>query len=369
MAGKRRARGTGSVKPFGPDGDRWRAFVSFTDPGSGKRLKPSKVFPPGTPKAVAEAWVRDQLTAGPRAEGTVEAWVEEWYANHRRTTEPATHRRDREVIDRYILPRLGRLKLPAVDARSVGRWVTALEEDGAPPEQVRRSFAVLKNLLRAHPSLPGDLLRRVKLRRVKRAETRHLNPDELRVLLQTADSWDGWYGAMVRVGVDCGTRVGELLGLTWGDHDRQKGTLTLRRAVCKRTGELKALKTDRSRRTLPLTPPTRAALEGLERGGDAEPIFHRLGGRRWKEGGHLGYGNWYHRHWLPLVKAAGLAGTGVVPKSLRHTCASLLLSAGVNVLVVSRRLGHSTPTLTLAIYGHLMPDDQLRATDVLSTLL
>jgi integrase len=42
---------------------------------------------------------------------------------------------------------------------------------------------------------------------------------------------------------------------------------------------------------------------------------------------------------------------------LRHSCASLAISAGANVKVVQRLLGHKTAVLTLDRYGHLFPDD------------
>ena len=42
---------------------------------------------------------------------------------------------------------------------------------------------------------------------------------------------------------------------------------------------------------------------------------------------------------------------------IRHTCASLAISAGANVKVVQRLLGHKTAVLTLDRYGHLFPDD------------
>ena len=48
---------------------------------------------------------------------------------------------------------------------------------------------------------------------------------------------------------------------------------------------------------------------------------------------------------------------GVRIHDLRHTCASLAISAGANVKVVQRLLGHKTATLTLDRYGHLFPDD------------
>ncbi|MBO0854562.1 MAG: tyrosine-type recombinase/integrase [Nocardia sp.] len=49
--------------------------------------------------------------------------------------------------------------------------------------------------------------------------------------------------------------------------------------------------------------------------------------------------------------------TGVIPHGLRHTAASLAISAGANIKVVQKMLGHKTATLTFDLYGHLYPDD------------
>jgi integrase len=54
---------------------------------------------------------------------------------------------------------------------------------------------------------------------------------------------------------------------------------------------------------------------------------------------------------------------------LRHTCASLLLSANVNPKVVSEMLGYATVAVTLDIYSHVMPDMQEDAAAVISSLL
>jgi integrase len=48
---------------------------------------------------------------------------------------------------------------------------------------------------------------------------------------------------------------------------------------------------------------------------------------------------------------------GLVPHELRHTCASLVIGAGANVLGVQRLLGHETASMTLDLYGHLFSDD------------
>ncbi|MCW5886872.1 MAG: site-specific integrase [Anaerolineales bacterium] len=54
---------------------------------------------------------------------------------------------------------------------------------------------------------------------------------------------------------------------------------------------------------------------------------------------------------------------------LRHTAASLMLNNGVDVLVASRRLGHAKPSITLDVYGHLIPSSQAGVADVLDKLV
>jgi integrase len=57
----------------------------------------------------------------------------------------------------------------------------------------------------------------------------------------------------------------------------------------------------------------------------------------------------------------------ISPHDLRHTCASLAISAGANVKVLQTLLGHKSATLTLDRYGHLFPDDLGRIADAFDT--
>ena len=54
---------------------------------------------------------------------------------------------------------------------------------------------------------------------------------------------------------------------------------------------------------------------------------------------------------------------------LSHTAASLMLNYGIPVLIVSRRLGHSKPSITLNVYGHLIPSKQEEAAQLMDDLL
>ena len=71
-----------------------------------------------------------------------------------------------------------------------------------------------------------------------------------------------------------------------------------------------------------------------------------------------------------MLEAAGIRRNGekLNMHTLRHTHASQLLAAGVNPLAVSQRLGHSSPSVTLNIYAHLLPQMTNDAENALNAL-
>ena len=74
------------------------------------------------------------------------------------------------------------------------------------------------------------------------------------------------------------------------------------------------------------------------------------------------------RRWKPLLRRAGLPHS-IRFHDLRHTCATLLLSEGVNVKVVSEMLGHASITITLNTYSHVLPDMQDSAAEAMEAAL
>lgn len=67
----------------------------------------------------------------------------------------------------------------------------------------------------------------------------------------------------------------------------------------------------------------------------------------------MDHNNLYHRDFKSLLKRAGLSGFTF--HSLRHTCATLLLSKNVNPKIVQEMLGHATISQTMDTYSHVMP--------------
>src|SRR5262245_60516409 len=169
-------------------------------------------------------------------------------------------------------------------------------------------------------------------------------------------------------------RPGELFGLHWPEVDLATPAVSVRRSLEEIDGKprLKTPKTDRQR-TIPIAPHTAAALaEHRERmraeGRDVEagPVFVST------SGGWLLQANFYRRSFLKILKRAGLLtkeGKPLIrPYDLRHTCATLLLLKGVNVKVVSERLGHESIETTLKHYAHVLPAMQQAAVTAVAEL-
>ena len=191
---------------------------------------------------------------------------------------------------------------------------------------------------------------------VEQDEIEILAPEQIAAVL---DSLRGHsLHPIVSLALATGLRRGELLALEWSDIDLDRGVLRVERSVeeTKAGLRVKPPKTKRGRRNIGLPADTVAMLRehrkaqmelrlALGQGGQPVLVFSTI------EGGHL-KPNGISRSWRQTCKARKLPR--VQFHALRHTHASTLIRAGVDVLTISRRLGHSSASMTLDVYGHLM---------------
>jgi integrase len=184
--------------------------------------------------------------------------------------------------------------------------------------------------------------------------------------------------ALYVLALTTGMRLGELLALRWSDVDLQgaasalhmRATLRYRNAD---TYYFKPPKTPKSRRRIGLSSMAQEALRGHR----TRQLEERLAaGPVWRDedlvfctpvGGALCGNHLSGRDFQALLRRAGLLRIRF--HDLRHTCATLLLRRGVHPKVVSELLGHSTVTMTLDRYWHVLPDMQQAAMDAMDGLL
>jgi integrase len=151
----------------------------------------------------------------------------------------------------------------------------------------------------------------------------------------------------------CGLRFGEAAALRVADVDTTARRIRVRRSITyvRKTGLVEGPTKNHTARTVPV-PVFLARLLATEIA-DRDPgalVFTSA-----RSGRHLTFGQ--ARYTFQKAAAAVDGCAGVRLHDLRHTCASLAISAGANVKVVQKLLGHKTAVLTLDRYGHLFPDD------------
>ena len=301
-----------------------------------------------------------------------------WLPTRQDRLRPTTAFRYEQMIDRYVLPHIGRVPLRSLTITHLQDLYAQLRRngrhDGGPlsPKTVLNVHQILRTAL-------GDAERAGLVpRNVARLmnppchgvapEQRCWNEHQLQQFLHVAMTHR--LGPAIWLAAMTGMRRGEVLGLRWSDIDLDAATLSIRRSVsC--TGyrvHTTPTKTRTSRRAIDLDQRTVAVLRDWQHQQLAElgpavtdaAVFTRQDGRP------------VHPLTLSQTVDRLQRAAGVPPirmHDLRHTHATLMLKHGVPLKVVSERLGHSTPAFTMAVYQHVLPGMQRDAANTFARLV
>jgi len=281
------------------------------------------------------------------------------------------------IVEKRLKPHLGGIGLSKLSALQVAACYQRLKDEGYAASSIHGAHAVLHGALDRAVDwrlVARNVADRAKLPEIPDPESAAWSGEEARAFL--AEAGDGAMAALWRLGLDSGMRPGELLGLRWADVDWNRSTVAVRRTVTtteegkRRVGDKP--KRERSRRTIVVGPDTVAALR-QHRARQAE---RRLGaGAAWRDeglvfdrgdGGRLAHEVLADR-FDRACEAAGVPR--LTPHGLRHTCATLLLAAGVHPKIVQERLGHATISETMDRYSHVLEGMQQGAAETLAGLL
>jgi integrase len=295
----------------------------------------------------------------PRSGPTVAEYADEWLSMLA-GVRPATAVEYRRDLEAYVLPRLGGVRIGALDARRIRKLAYDLREEKTKRAPAGRSWATVRRILaplsvmlgaasedgvipaRPWPRLPTP--RRDPLKR------RHLSVDELARLLAALPTPQD--RLLVRFLAETGLRVSELKALRWRDLELEdEPVVCVRRRHRLLDGEQET-KSERSSGTVPITPQLARELKAHRlRNGQPDGgrlVFIGASGKRLDET------NYRRRVLDPACVRAGIPPIGF--HVLRHTHGSIVAAATRDVRAVQRRLRHASAAFTLETYIHLLDD-------------
>jgi integrase len=366
-----RGKNEGSIfrKPNGT----WVAQVSVLS----KRISHS-----ARSRAECQAWIRqtlDQIDQGMTFEARnlrLSDYLREWIGVKKASVRQRTAFQYERLISLYVAPMLGRVRLKDLSLRLVNRFYERLAAQGVGVSHIRYAHRVLHAALE-HAARTGLLGRNpahgATLPKRPYREMAILNEQQVTSFLVAASS--SKFRTLFHLAVTTGMRFSELRGLSWSDVDWIKGTISVKRQIQQmpRLGPtIGEPKTHSAIRTIRLG---ETSLDMLREHQQRVERLQVEAGNGWQERGLIfpskvgtpfipcAVQDEFHR----VLEAASLPRIRF--HDLRHTAASLMLSHGVAALVVSKILGHSSPSITLGIYAHSTLDMQDHAAGVIEEIV
>jgi integrase len=360
-------RDFGTVRQL-PSG-RWQA--RYRHPRTNERILAPTTF---KMKGDANRWL-----AGIQREIERGTWIDpEWgevtlrdYASSwltQRTLRPRTVELYQGLLDRYILPGLGRSALGDLSPREVRSWHVALLKRGTPgPVTVAKAYRLLRTI--CETALSDELIARNPCN-LRGASVEH-SPE--RPVLSVAEveavacAIEERYRALVLLAAWCGLRLGEALALTRADVDLEEGSVSIDKSAAElKSGEriVGPPKTKAGIRKVFVPPHVVPALaRHLEHfsGGPAPSDLVFTGTQRQQ----VRRGSLYTA-WKRATEAAGMDGVRI--HDLRHTGATLAAATGASTKELMNRLGHASSDAALR-YQHATKDRDAAIAAALSELV
>ena len=303
----------------------------------------------------------------PPAALSLNALAEQWMGARAGVLAPNTLAEVEVDLRLRIAPVLGHFPINEITRQQVEQLVADLIRSGASVRMVRGVVSTLRRLLQAAVDwghIAENPARRVRLpapqTHTRQAHERVLSMAELTRLVGTCQG-SLRTQTMIRAMAEAGLRRGEVIGLRWEDVDLETLRLHVRRSVSDVHGvrQERTTKGNRSRRVaISKDFAERLAAWRVSCGGECAAGYVWPG----KDGKPMNAHSPNQSLTRVLRRARLVDQDGVplvTPHGLRHTAASLMLAAGVPLIVVSHQLGHANPNVTAQVYAHLLADSQL----------
>lgn len=366
-------------------GERYYIVVRVKDELTGKS-KP-KWMPGGydrkrdAEKAMPE--ILSQVNEGTYKDPTDETFGElmtAWLNDKKSAVRPATWKAYAWLVNNHIIPNLGKVKAPNLQAKQLHNLYHVKLIGILSAASIKKLHVLVVDALNRAVSW-GDLSRNVatgiELPKGKKASFEVWDEIQLGTFLEAAKSSKRYYTAF-ELAASTGMRQSEILGLRWMDVDLSNRTISVRQSYTKADvghamGDPKSLKSIRSIALFPET------VELLREHKKAQNEEHMRNRKFYEDNGLVlqsGVGTPVNprnmmREYYKIIKAIQkdqderklkdepyISFHPIRFHDLRHTHATILLKNGAHPKIVQERLGHSSITVTLDTYSHVLPNMQ-----------
>jgi integrase len=298
-----------------------------------------------------------------------EVWLHCYIKGLRRQS---TFERYQDLLKRYILPVLGNRPIDDIKRGEIRDLLLRLNRKGLSRSTIclirdviggPLSFALDEELILVNPA--SGITKKLQLRRDRKIEVEPLTKEEVTLFLDACSTHNPEHYPFFLCAFRTGMRLGELLGLQWGDVDWHGQFIRVSRSY--KLGRLTPTKTGKVRR-VDMSDHLLETLKALYvvrkreaiksgKGKIVDTIFHRAGKPMEQ--------NYIRRAFKSLLVKASLREIRL--HDIRHTFASLLLSDGASPVYVKEQLGHTSIQMTVDIYGHLIPSSNPEMVNRLDT--
>jgi integrase len=294
-----------------------------------------------------------------RPTATLQEFASRWESSVLTQHKPSTQVTIRSHLRKHLVPYFGRWQMREIETEHVQRFISSLPVSAKTKKNIHATIQMLWKSARAWGYVAHDAVSDVVLPKRQRVARRFFSVEEVQGILASAPEP---YHTFYWLAVETGMRAGELCGLRVSDFDLERGLVGVRQSVWR--GKFQSPKSENAIRSFALSP---RLLEHIAdflkrwKPNERRLLFATRTGTPWDANLLV------KRKLYPLLDSLGIARGGL--HAFRHTNSTLMDHLGVPLKVRQQRLGHSDPSLTLAVYTHVRSEDDVRFVEQLDGIL
>lgn len=369
-------------------GGKYRLYVHLGYDAKGKRIRPSKTVDATGPRQLAKLMAEFDVEARKKKHVENERisftdFVDRWNENY---AFPELGDLTQEVYNgilKHIIPYFETKFMKDVTTFHIVQYFTNEKKEGR--GSLEKKYNILMSIFKYATEwkvIPENPMLDVDKPKTKKKQTGFYDKDEIIILLRAIKDLEPRHQLMIKLTLVGGLRRGEVLGIAYDQVDFAKNQIHIKRSLqyTKKEGlKLKGTKTENERTvTFPAE-----LMKDLHRYYLRQLSARMEMGKLWKgfkdiyeedvmlfvsdENGIPFQPHAVTRFWGRFMKRTDIKEIRF--QDLRHSSASLILSEGVNMKVLQKRLGHKNIKTTMNVYSHVTEKDDEKASDVFKDLL